>query len=154
MIFFLHWTDEKTVSFENIFPCMEFWKKNRFLMIIVAVLTVLCKYQALCHSKERGNISYMQQKTKTFLTFRTSRWNSPYSRRVPRPLVKIPQPLMITVPDRRLDIVAGRSMLSGLWVVTPISKEPVHFWMRRSIRSSKNSPVWRKRDEKRGLWQN
>lgn len=68
------------------------------------------------------------------LTLSSSKLNSPYSRRVPFPLVKIPQPDIIVVPLRMFVMVAGNSSAVGLCVVMPTSMLPDHLSTRRSIR--------------------
>ncbi len=68
------------------------------------------------------------------LTESSSRLYSPYSLRVPFPLVRIPQPLIMMVPDLMLVIVAGNSRLDGLCVVIPTSIEPDHLSTNRSNR--------------------
>lgn len=50
----------------------------------------------------------------------SSRLKSLYSRRVPLPLVRMPQPDIMMVPLRMLVMVAGKTRVEGLWVVTPI----------------------------------
>ena len=60
------------------------------------------------------------------LTDNSSRLNCPYSLCVPLPLVKIPHPLIIIVPDLIFVIVAGNSSRLGLWVVIPTSIDPDH----------------------------
>lgn len=67
------------------------------------------------------------------LTRKSSRLNSPYSRRVPLPLVKIPQPDIMIVPERRFVIVAGKSRACGKCVVTPTSILPDHLSTSLSI---------------------
>lgn len=71
---------------------------------------------------------------KMYLTLSSSRLNSPYSLRVPFPLVSIPQPDIIVVPDLMLVIVAGKSKAFGLCVVIPTSMLPDHFSTSLSIR--------------------
>ena len=68
------------------------------------------------------------------LTRSSSKLNSPYSRCVPFPLVKIPQPDIIVVPERMFVIVAGNSKAVGLCVVTPTSILPDHLSTSLSIR--------------------
>jgi hypothetical protein len=68
------------------------------------------------------------------LTLSSSKLNSPYSRRVPLPFVRMPQPDIMVVPLRMFVIVAGNSSAVGLCVVMPTSMLPDHLSTRRSIR--------------------
>ena len=58
----------------------------------------------------------------------------PYSRRVPLPLVRMPEPDIMMVPVRRFVMVAGILSVSGQCVVMPASIEPDHLSTRRSMR--------------------
>uniref|UniRef100_A0A336MSK1 CSON003452 protein n=1 Tax=Culicoides sonorensis TaxID=179676 RepID=A0A336MSK1_CULSO len=69
----------------------------------------------------------------------SSKLNSPYSRFVPLPFVKIPHPDIMIVPERKLVIVAGNAKFAGLCDVTPTSMDPLHLSTSRSIRISKSS---------------
>lgn len=72
-----------------------------------------------------SNFNYLTSEYVKYRTLSSSRLYCPYSLLVPFPLVKIPQPDIIIVPDLILVMVAGNSIIVGLWVVTPTCSQRI-----------------------------